>query len=209
MLTIFLFSFCVLTLWVSHRLHDVYIHVVGREELQMRRQQKGIPGPGRHHIGPGFFLFIDLCAVVAIIWSMRSLGFYFAREGISSLSAVLLTCVHFSVVIALWMILEGLHLKSYYQRLARATRTLKGDAFRLAWKGPHLGPLTRTIMVCALLWACVPLVLELAGFGLVASADTPRAAALLFALGFAAPLLTLAALIARQLLPLRRIAHRQ
>ena len=207
MLSIILFSFCILTLWVSHRLHDVYVHVVGREELQMRKKGKGERGPG-HHIGPKFFFIIDLCAVVAIIWSLRSLGFHFASKGIGTLSAMLMTCVHFSVVIALWMILEGLHLKSYYQRLARATRSLKGEAARLAWKGPKPGLAMRGLTVAAIIWACVPLILQLTGFDLVSRADTPGSAALLFTVGFVLPLMLLGVVIAKVLLPLRRIVYR-
>ncbi|HGY92752.1 MAG TPA: hypothetical protein ENK43_16405 [Planctomycetes bacterium] len=206
MFSIVLFSFCVLTLWLSHRLHDTYVRIVAKEEfreLRANRKQRGRPGDAptpRHHLGPKLFLLIDALSILAIIWSLKHLGFFFTEERLSRGAALALTCVHFSIVVAFWLLLETAHLKRFYSKLAHALRRPDSDSDRVT--GPP-----RWLVSFLLLWTALPIALELMGVHVISHARTAESAYVLFALAFLAPQLIFLSMFARSILPLRRLVY--
>ncbi len=206
MFSIVLFSFCVLTLWLSHRLHDTYVRIVAKEEfreLRANRKRRGrpasVPTP-RHHLGPKLFLLIDALSILAIIWSLKHLGFFFTEERLSRGAALALTCVHFSIVVAFWLLLETAHLKRFYSKLAHALRRPDSDSNRVT--GPP-----RWLVFFLLLWTALPIALELMGVHVISHARTAESAYVLFALAFLAPQLIFLSMFARSILPLRRLVY--
>lgn len=197
-----LFSSSILILWISHRIYDAYVHVVGREErLRLRRLvAPGTTMASHRHIGPKCFLFLDGCAVLGIILSLRTLGFDFASSGVEPWHAAILSFSHFSLVIALWLLLEGRHLSHYYEGLARAARALRNEG-----SGRGGSRVAQVAMVCALVAAACPLFLHLLGRPL--GAEDAGDSLLVFLACFLGPQLVVASVLLRSILPLRRLAY--
>ncbi|MCB9834355.1 MAG: hypothetical protein H6807_17965 [Planctomycetes bacterium] len=174
-------------LWLSHRLHTAYVAAVAREERT---------SGARTHIGPRCFLVLDLVLLLGLLLSLDVLAFDRAGRGLLFLTAIGLT--RFSVLVALWLLLERRHLERFYGRLAR---------FRAGFEArpPRQGLLPVHLLLLGL--ALVPMVLEALGLDL-AAIELPLAA-LLFLCFFLLPQLGLLALSARRLQPLRRAIHDQ
>lgn len=192
---------CLGALWLSHRFHDAYVHAVSREERSWF-QRVGLVSPKsrRKHIGHRLFLVFDLVMVAGAVaaWS------YLKDQAGDGLVPLMLACEEWAVLILAWMFLEGRHLESFYQRLARATRGL-GKARREAWRDPFAPPARRILLWCALGWASLPALLSLAGVGLLHASIPTTATA--FAVFFVLPLAVVAAVIARALWPVRQLAY--
>lgn len=195
----FILGCCVLLLWLSHKFHDAYVHAVSREERSWF-QRVGLVAPRAHrrHIGHRIFLAFDILLVLGGVfaWS-RTLS----APG-SGLISVMQACEQCSVLILGWMFLEGRHLESFYQRLARAARGL-GQSRRLAWRDPFATPGRRLILWASLAWASLPAILSAVN---VPVFDDARLAPS-FAAFFLLPLTVVGAVITWALLPVRRLAY--
>jgi hypothetical protein len=201
-------------LWLSHRLHDAYVHAVSREERKMRPQwysrlrngSRELAGRPNSHLGPKLFLIADFAAACGLAWTLCQLH-PSTREFAWSDPQGLVRCLAAaSLILGAWLVLEGRHLQRFYQHMMRSVKVLRGDAERFAFEDELLGPeagMRRPLLLAALSWTAIPHLALLLGFDPVARANSSIELLTLLLVWVAAPLGILSIAVGGYLLRLR------
>ncbi|MEZ6197736.1 MAG: hypothetical protein R3F20_18770 [Planctomycetota bacterium] len=186
-------------LWLSHRLHDAYVHAVGREERRQRpkwfeRLRRGNydhrPAP---HLGHKLFLVVDFAALAALMVTLRAWCPPFRQAALDDPRGLAHFSIATALLLAIWLMVEGRHLQRFYQHLVRSARPLRGEVVDLAFEDALMAGAGRYVFPAAIAWTAVPFVAALLGAPLV-TASSSMAATLSTVLVFAALPLGLVAL---------------
>lgn len=199
-------------LWLTHRLHDAYVHAVSREERAQRPQWYPRPqhDDGHHrphnHFGPKLFLLLDFAAVCGLFWMLCRLHPGMRDVALDDPRGLVRILLAAPLILGTWLVLEGRHLQRFYQHMMRSVKVLRGEVSRIAFEDELLGPeagARRDLLVFALAWTALPHLFLLLGRDPVATAETSGDLVTLLLVWVAAPLGLLAGLIGGYVLRLR------
>lgn len=198
-------------LWLTHRLHDAYVHAVSREERRQRpawyARLRGDEGRRpSNHLGPKLFLLLDFLAACGLAWVLVRLHPATRDAALTDPRGLARVLIAAPLVFGAWVVLEGRHLQRFYQHMMRSVKVLRGEVSRVAFDDELLGPeagARRDLVLFALAWMALPHLLLLVGRDPVAAAETSGELLTVLIVWAAAPLGLLLTLVGSYLLRLR------